>query len=135
MQNGRASILKIIAIIFGIGFLIIGVLGFVPQAKVGEDLFGLFRVNTIHNIIYLISGVIALLGGLSCWHATRVYFKIFGIIYGLAALLGIYFGHGDLLDGYIANNTNDEWLHGAIAVVFLYLGFGCCWRCRSCEKV
>ncbi len=47
------------SIIFGVVFLVIGVLGFVPQVMVGDNLFGLFRVNTVHNIVHLSTGIVA----------------------------------------------------------------------------
>ncbi len=50
---------------------------------------------------------------------TRLYFKIFGIFYGLVAILG-FFRH----DLYLMHvNTADNFLHVGIALVSLYLGF------------
>jgi hypothetical protein len=55
--------------------------------------------------------------------ASRTFFRIFGIVYALVALLGFYYGDQALL-GLIANNTADTWLHVVLAVVMLFLGFG-----------
>lgn len=55
--------------------------------------------------------------------ANRTYFKVFGVIYGLVALLGFGFGNAPLF-GLMANNIADAVLHVAIAAVALYLGFG-----------
>jgi hypothetical protein len=54
---------------------------------------------------------------------ARVYFRVFGVVYALVAVLGFYAGNGMLL-GLISNNAADTWLHVAIAVVALVLGFG-----------
>jgi uncharacterized protein DUF4383 len=53
---------------------------------------------------------------------ARTYFRVFGVVYALVAVLGFYVGNGMLL-GLISNNMPDTWLHVAIAVVALALGF------------
>jgi len=55
--------------------------------------------------------------------ASRMFFKIFGIVYALVAVLGFMKGNGLVL-GMISNNTADTWLHVVLAVVMLFLGFG-----------
>ena len=55
--------------------------------------------------------------------ASRVFFQAFGVIYGLVAVLGFFYGDAPLL-GIVANNAADSVLHVVIAVVALYLGFG-----------
>jgi Domain of unknown function (DUF4383) len=115
---------KTAALLFGIVFLVIGVLGFVPAATPPDGmLLGIFHVNTAHNIVHLASGVVFLLCGLAGVGPSRTFFQIFGIIYALVALLGFYYGDNALL-GIIANNTADTWLHVVLAVVMLFLGFG-----------
>jgi hypothetical protein len=54
--------------------------------------------------------------------ASRIYFRVFGVIYGLVAVMGFMVGDGMLL-GLISNNTADTWLHVAIAAVSLLFGF------------
>lgn len=114
--------LRTAAIIFGIGFLLVGVLGFVPDITTGQMLLGIFHVNALHNIVHLFSGAVALITGLMSTSAARMYFRVFGIVYALVAILGFSVGHGLLL-GLIANNVADTWLHVVIAVVALVLGF------------
>jgi len=115
--------LKIAAILFGVAFLLIGILGFVPSITKDEMLLGIFHVNLLHNVVHLASGAIALLCGMAGFEASRTYFRSFGIVYALVAVLGFYYGDQPLL-GLIANNSADTWLHVVIAVVSLYLGFG-----------
>lgn len=114
--------LKAAAIIFGIAFLVIGVLGFVPQANMDGKLLGLFAVNLMHNIVHLLSGAVALWVGLTSSYASKVYFQVFGIIYAVVAILGFFYGDQPIL-GLVANNLADVWLHISIAVAALYLGF------------
>jgi hypothetical protein len=115
--------LKQIGIIFGIIFVIVGVLGWIPAAMPGGKLLGVFDVNTAHNYVHLATGVIAIICGASGEKAARVFFQVFGIIYGLVAVLGFYSGDQPLL-GIVSNNTADSVLHVVIAVAALYLGFG-----------
>ncbi len=115
--------LKTCAIIFGIILLIIGILGFVPQANPNGLLFGLFHVNLEHNLIHLVTGVVAIICGLATEHASRLFFQIFGIIYAIIAILGFYYGDRPIFE-IVANNLPDAILHVVIAVIALYLGFG-----------
>ena len=113
---------KTIAIIFGVVFLLIGVLGFVPAAAPNEMLLGIFHVNAAHNVVHLLSGAAALWAGMTSLAASKLYFKIFGIVYALVAVLGFMKGEGMLL-GLISNNMANVWLHVAIAAVSLIVGF------------
>ena len=114
--------LKLAASLFGIVFLLVGILGFVPALTPNAMLFGIFHVNLAHNVVHLLSGAIALLCGISSTHASRTYFRIFGVVYGIVAVLGFVEPEGNLL-GIIANNVADTWLHVAIAALSLTLGF------------
>lgn len=120
--------LKTFAIIFGIIMVLVGILGFFPEASPHGMLLGIFHVNPAHNIIHIITGIVSILCGISGSTASRIFFQVFGIIYGLVAILGFYYGNSPIL-GIIANNMADNILHTVIAVVSLYLGFGCCSMC------
>jgi hypothetical protein len=119
---------KSAAILFGIVFLVVGILGFVPAATPpmadgsGGMLLNVFHVNTAHNMVHLASGAVFLLCGLAGAGPSRMFFKIFGIVYALVAVLGFMKGDGLLL-GMVANNMADVWLHVVLAVAMLYLGF------------
>src|SRR5256885_12191403 len=116
---------KSLAILFGIVFLVVGILGFVPAATKDINgmpmLLGIFHVNTAHNMIHLASGVVFLLCGLAGAGPSRTFFKIFGIVYALVAVLGFVKGNSMLM-GMVANNMADVWLHVVLALAMLYLG-------------
>lgn len=118
--------LKKAAIAFGVVFLAIGALGFVPAlAPVGADghamLLGIFMVGGLHNVIHLASGAAALAGGLASEAYARLYFQVFGVVYALVTVLG-FVGNGSVL-GILPVNMADNFLHLAIAAVALTLGF------------
>ena len=115
--------MKALAIIYGIVFVAIGVMGFLPHFTQKEMLFGMFQVNAMHNIVHLVTGLIALWVGFSTASACRIFFQVFGIIYLLVSFLGFYYGDQMML-GIIANNAADSWAHLLIAFVTLFFGFG-----------
>lgn len=121
-------ITKRIALVFGVAFIAVGVLGFVPGVTWFEPdaydgrLFGIFAVDPLHNELHLLSGFAAIAVGCISERASRIYFRVLGIGYGLVALLGLYFGNAPLL-GMMAHNQPDMVLHAVIAVVALALGF------------
>ena len=112
---------------FGIVFVAIGLLGFVPALTPDGNLLGIFHVDAVHNIIHLASGVAALLAASSPAYA-KLYFQIFGVVYAIVAVGGfipaLQFGEHPKLLGLIHVNLADNLLHVAIAAAALYLGFG-----------
>jgi hypothetical protein len=114
--------LRTAAKIFGVVLLAVGVLGFIPALTPDRKLLGIFEVNTVHNLIHLASGAVALYTSMKSELASRKYFQIFGVVYGLVAVLGVFHMEKDLL-GIVAHNTADLFLHVLIAGSALYLGF------------
>jgi type III secretory pathway component EscU len=105
---------------FGWIILLIGILGFIPGVVTPDGLlFGIFAVNPIHNIIHILTGLLALFSA-SSFTATKSFFKIFGVIYLLITLLGLF--SGSIL-GLFAVNMADNLLHVVITLVALYYGF------------
>lgn len=114
------STLRILALVFGIIFVLVGFLGFVPAAVINGNLLGIFSVNFLHNIIHIVSGVLALLSAYK-ESLAKLFFQVFGIIYGIVTLLGFFMAGGMVFGMHM--NLADNFLHLFLAVVFLYLGF------------
>ena len=118
--------IKTAALLFGVVFLLVGILGFVPGVTSDVNgmpmLLGIFHVNTAHNFVHLASGVVFLLCGMAGAGPARTFFQIFGVVYALVAVLGFMKGDGLLL-GLISNNMADTWLHVVLAASMLFLGF------------
>lgn len=113
-----------LAKVFGVVFLLIGILGFVPGITTDGHLLGIFHVDMLHNIIHILTGIIAFLvmGSAS---KSQMYFKVFGIVYLIVAVAG--FVQGTTVLGLIGVNMADNILHIVIALVALVAGFkGCC---------
>ena len=110
-----------LAIVFGVVFVAIGLLGFVPGITTADGkLLGLFQVSTLHNIIHLLSGIAALIAA-SNEAYSRLYFRIFGAVYGLVAIIG--WLQGTTVLGLIDVNVADNVLHTVLAIVILAIGF------------
>jgi hypothetical protein len=107
------------ALIFGIVFLGVGILGFLPNPLISPT--GIFAVNAAHNVVHLASGAAILAGAYSNIGAALT-LKVFGVIYAIVAALGLAAGDTMLL-GIILMNHADHWLHVALAIVILAAGF------------
>lgn len=119
---------KKLAVLFGVVFLLVGVLGFIPAfAPTHSDgmryLLGLFMVGGVHNIIHLLSGAVALATGLSGSEKyAQLYFRVFGVVYALVTVVG--FIQKTSVLGIFHVNTADNFLHLVLAVAILAVGFG-----------
>ena len=116
---------KTLGIIIGIVFLVVGILGYIPNPIVGMDEGDLFATDQMHNLIHLASGVIILLASLGRAESAATTLKIFGVIYLLLAVTGfsqIGSGMGSLL-GLVEVNGADNWLHLVLGIVILAAGY------------
>lgn len=111
------SLVKTVTWLLGIVLVAVGVLGFV-----NDPVLGLFEVDTMHNIVHLLSGIIAIGAAVSGQSYARLYLIIFGIVYGAVAVIG--FVDGSSILGLFTINQADNYLHTAIALLSLAVGFG-----------
>lgn len=105
-----------IAKILGAIFIIVGILGFIPNPLVSYR--GLFEVNTFHNIVHIVTGGILLAS--PYYNAPGITLRVFGVIYAIITILG--FISLNTLEA-IAANRPDNWLHLVLAVILLWAGF------------
>ena len=111
-----------LGIIMGGLFLTGGVLAFVPGVTKNGMYFGLFMVNTAHNIMHIISGVVFLVASMLGERPARLWFQIFGAFYAMLAIIGFKVGEG-LIFGLIMNSPFDSWGHAGLALIMLPIGF------------
>ncbi len=114
---------KTFGMLFGIVFLAVGILGFVPGITKDDMLLNIFMVNKVHSIVHIASGAIFLIASMAGAGAARLWFQLFGIIYAIVAVLGFMNPNG-MLFGMMSNNPADTWLHVVLAVAMLAIGFG-----------
>jgi hypothetical protein len=111
------------AMVLGLVFLIIGVVGFLPNPIVSPT--GIFIVDKVHNCVHLASGILLLIGAYASagTFGPSLALKLVGILYAIVAVLG-FVTHDGMVFGMIAMNMADNWLHLILAAVLLYAGFG-----------
>ena len=114
--------LKKIAMVFGVVFVAVGVLGFIPALNPDGKLLGLFAVNPAHNLVHVATGVVAIIVGFASDKASKIFFQVFGVVYAIVAVMGFMNGEQPLL-GLVSNNLADTGLHVLVALLALYLGF------------
>lgn len=102
-------------IVLGIVFLLVGVLGLF-----NNPVLGLFQVNGLHNLVHLLSGVLALIFAFQSEAAAKKFAMVLGIVYALVTILG-FLGVG-FMSSLLANNGADNFLHLLLAIVFIALG-------------
>jgi Domain of unknown function (DUF4383) len=127
-MNERSPV-QTLAMLVGIAFLAVGILGFIPgittdygdMAFAGEDsgaeLLGIFSVSILHNIVHLLFGV-AGLALARTWDGARNFLIGGGVIYLLLWLLGLIGG----LD-WLPTNDADQWLHLVLGAAMVVGGY------------
>ena len=109
----------------GLSLLLAGVFGFLSDSSfdtgdgVQGDLFLGFEVNAIHNLIHVASGLV-LLAASPKRASARAVALVFGLVYGLVAIIGLIDGE-DVL-GLIPINSADNLLHIALAALGIITG-------------
>ena len=127
------------AMVMGVAFLLVGVLGFVPPlltqpaaggAHHGGELrvtafdgylLGLFHVNVLHSLVHVLFGVMGIVMSRS-WGSARAYARIVAVAYAVLAVMGLVPAL-DTLFGLVPIHGHDVWLHAVIALAAAYFGF------------
>ena len=117
---------KRVALVFGIVFLLIGILGLLDPGgrEMGADpapalVLGLFPVNLLHNIVHLVFGIWGLAASRS-FGGAKSYAQIGGVIYIVLALLGFI---APTAVGFIPIGGSVIWLHAVLGLALAYFGF------------
>jgi hypothetical protein len=129
--TGRTAV-QTTALVVGIVFLVVGILGFIPGittdyaliAVAGHHssamLLGIFQVSILHNIVHLLFGVAGIVLSRSVAGARN--FLIWGgIIYLVLWLYGLIIDKASTAN-FVPVNTADNWLHLVLGVGMIVLG-------------
>jgi hypothetical protein len=129
---GAAGFLRLVAGGFGVVFLLVGILGFIPgiTTNYGDlsfaghmsdaKLIGVFQVSVLHNLIHLAYGVVGLAVA-SRPRPAALYLLVGGIVYGVVWIYGVAVGM-DSNANFVPLNTADNWLHFLLFVSMVVLG-------------
>ncbi len=118
-------IAKTAAIFFGVVFILIGILGYIPNPIVGESADAVFHADSIHSIVHIASGVLFLLFGIAAPQNASGFLKIFGIVYfviGVIGLVNIGSAAMTKVFGFLHVNQSDNYLHIGLGLVILLAG-------------
>jgi hypothetical protein len=130
------------ALVAGIAYLAVGVLGLVPAMLVSPPidapptsfavlygyLLGLFPVNILHSLVHLAIGA----WGIAAWRGATspaLYARGLALFFGALAVLGL-IPIANTLFGWLPIHGHDVWLHAGTAAIAAYFG----WRTES-ERV
>jgi hypothetical protein len=114
---------KTLCTILGIGFILVGIVGFLAPGLLGMHL------TLAHNLVHLVSGALALYLGLAgTLGAARTFCLVFGAVYLLLGLAGIVAGDGEtrmltLIPGDLMFGMPDHLVHVLLGALFLIGGF------------
>ncbi len=130
--DARQTPLNLAATVVAATFLLVGILGFVPGAttnvgnmefaghEANAELFGIFHVSVLHNLVHLLFGVVGLALARTASGAKR--FLIGGgLTYAAVAAYGFVVDKTSDAN-FLPLNDADDWLHTALALGMIGLG-------------
>jgi len=125
---------QILAFLIGVGFILVGVLGFIPGItshlyggldfaghNSKAELFHVFQVSWLHNFVHVGFGLVGLAFA-SSPAAARTYLIGGGVVYLLLWFYGLLIDQAGGAN-FVPFNTADNWLHFALGAGLIVLGF------------
>lgn len=132
-RTGRAMTpVQLASLAVGAVFLLVGVLGFIPGIVTGYDtltwsghhtsaeLFGLFQVSILHNLVHLAFGVAGLVAARTL-SGARLFLLAGGIVYLALWLYGLVIDKNSDAN-FVPLNSADDWLHFILGLAMVLLG-------------
>jgi Domain of unknown function (DUF4383) len=127
------SPVQVAALLVGVAFLLVGILGFVPgittnlysgldfAGHMGDaKLLGLFQVSILHNVVHLLFGI-AGIALAKTYFGARTYLIGGGIIYLVLWVYGLVVDMGSDAN-FVPVNSADNWLHFLLGATMVVLG-------------
>ena len=126
------TLLQTAALVVGIVFLLVGVLGFVPGITADFDtlefagheseaaLLGIFQVSILHNLVHVLFGIAGIAMARS-YSTARTYLIGGGAVYLVLWLYGLLIDH-DSTANFVPVNDADNWLHLILGLGMIGIG-------------
>lgn len=117
---------KTAALVFGVVFIAVGLLGFIDNPIIGDADNVIFHADTTHNMVHIVSGVLFVLVALAAPAAASGFMIVFGLVYLLIGILGLTAIGSDGMTkvlGFLHVNGNDNYLHLVLGIVIALTGF------------
>jgi hypothetical protein len=126
--------IKTVCTVLGVLFCLVGIVGFIDHTMMGMHL------STMHNIVHLLSGALAIYFGRKSELSARRFCQIFGVVYLLLGLVGVAssagtvtladagYGSSDphlfkLIPGYLEFGNADSVMHILLGAILAIAGF------------
>ena len=116
---------KTAALIIGIIFIAVGLLGFIDNPIIADSENAIFHADTVHSTVHIISGVLFALVALAAPGFAATFMVIFGLVYLALGIIGfVTIGNQGMTKvlGFLHVNGADNYLHIALGVVITLAG-------------
>jgi len=115
---------KSAALLLGVIFIAVGLLGFIPNPVVGTG-SAIIHADLIHNWVHIVTGAVFIVAAVMMPGNASLMLKVFGVVYFLIGVWGMVLlgddGLANLL-GILHVNAIDNYLHLALGVVNFLAG-------------
>ena len=116
---------KTAALVIGIVFIAVGLLGFIDNPIIGASHNAIFHADTFHNGVHIGSGILFVLIAMAAPGFASTLMILFGIVYLLIGVVGLISygtdGFGKVL-GVLHVNGADNLLHVGLGLLILVAG-------------
>jgi hypothetical protein len=132
---GRMDGTRYFALFFGMIYVVIGIVGFIPglhtmapasaphmdQTASYGYLFGLFPINALHNALHIVVGL-AGIAAFPRFSLARAYCILVFLLFGLLTVMG-FIPQLDTAWGWVPLFSGDTWLHAATSISGAFFAF------------
>jgi len=119
-------IAQTIAMLIGLVFIAVGLLGFIDNPIIGDGEEVIFHADTKHNMVHIVSGILFFLFAMAGYQTARRFIILFGVVYLLIGIVGlVQIGDEGMTKvlGFLHVNGADNYLHIGLGVLIILLGF------------